>query len=85
MANLNRHERVHVHARECMKMHNYKHRLLLLLLLLFFFSFLPEVRVIPQDLKNRDNFFVLGWLVFDDVSAKSAMKSKCVEMLDGNR
>src|SRR6218665_2880922 len=29
--------------------------------------------------KNRDNFFVLGWLVFDDVSAKSAMKSKCVE------
>src|SRR6218665_3437357 len=47
---------------------------------------LPEVRVIPQDLKKiRDNFFVLGWLVFDDVSAKSAMKSKCVETLDGNR
>ena len=35
--------------------------------------------------KNQDSFFVLGWLVFDDVSAKSAMKSKCVETLDGNR
>jgi len=41
--------------------------------------------VIPQDLKKiRDNI-VLGWLVFDDVSAKSAIKSKCVETLDGNR
>ena len=34
--------------------------------------------------KIRDNFFVLGWLLFDDVSAKRAMKSKCVETLDGN-
>src|SRR6218665_2643596 len=34
--------------------------------------------------KISDNFFVLGWLVFDDVSAKSAMKGKCVETLDGN-
>src|SRR6218665_1980862 len=52
----------------------------------YHYYFLPEVRAIPQEFKRlRDNFFVLGWLVFDDVSAKSAMKSKCLETLDGNR
>src|SRR6218665_2417384 len=30
-------------------------------------------------------FIVLGWLVFDDVSAKSVTKRKCVETLDVNR
>ena len=54
-----------------------------LLLYTIIIIFLTRVTCNPSGFqKIRDNF-VLGWLVFDDVSAKSAVKSKCVKTLDG--